>query len=162
MLNVDNTDDAVPPDHGRGQKRFEGIFGKVFEVFESRIVVSLARDCEEPAFSCNPTREALVKFQTDFPDAVRVGVVRRAQHQSVPVEQIQQARVRLHELDHQADNAAQCRMEIRIANHKPADTLKETQLLFNAFELMLEIPNSAGHDLYYGSPKTTAAGLVWT
>ena len=49
-------------------------------------------------------------------------------------------------------------MEIRIANHKPADTLKETQLLFNAFELMLEIPNSAGHDLYYGSPKDNSRG----
>ena len=100
--------------------------GRSLKYLNRRIVVSLARDCEEPAFSSNPTREALVEFQTDFPDAVRVGVVRRAQHQSVPVEQIQQARVRLHELDHQADNAAQCRMEIRIANHKPADTLKET------------------------------------
>jgi len=36
--------------------------------------------------------------------------------------------------------------------------LKEAQLLFNAFELMLEIPNSAGHDLYYGSPKDNSHG----
>ena len=57
-------------------------------------------------------------------------------------------------------DTAQRRMKIRIANHKPADTLKETQLLFSAFELMLEFPNSAGHDLYYGSLRTRAAGLV--
>ena len=48
--------------------------------------------------------------------------------------------------------------EIRIANHKPADTLKKAQLLFNAFELMLELPNSAGHDLYYGSLKDKSRG----
>ena len=56
-------------------------------------------------------------------------------------------------------------MEIRIANHKPADTLKETQLLFNAFELMLEFPNdpntySLDDEVMFGSDLLIAP-VLW-
>ena len=62
----------------------------------------------------------------------------------------------MQELDHQSDNVAQRLIQFQVANHKAADTLKEPQLLFNAFELLLEFPDSAGHALIMAQ----AAGTV--
>ena len=53
----------------------------------------------------------------------------------------------MHELNHQRHDVAQSFVKFHVTHHEAADALKKPQLLFNAFELLLEFPDSAGHDL---------------
>ena len=65
----------------------------------------------------------------------------------------------MQELDHQSDNIAQRLIQFEVTHHEAANTLKEPQLLFNAFELVLEFADSAGHALIMAQPQPVSPAM---
>jgi hypothetical protein len=63
----------------------------------------------------------------------------------------------VHELDHERNHAAKRIVQFYVADHEAADALKKPQLLFNAFELLLEFPDSAGHALIMAQLRNSPA-----
>ena len=66
----------------------------------------------------------------------------------------------MHELNHQRHDVAQSFVEFHVTHHEAADALKKPQLLLNAFELLLEFPDSAGHDLIMAQLPHTAGSVL--
>ena len=57
-------------------------------------------------------------------------------------EQVEQARIAIHKLDHQRNHALQSLGQAHVARHEPADLLQQPKLLFGVFELPFEFLNS--------------------
>ncbi len=53
----------------------------------------------------------------------------------------------MNEFHHQPDNRLQSICQLHIPNHVAADPLKQPKLFFRTFKLLLELPESARHDL---------------
>ena len=65
----------------------------------------------------------------------------------------------MEKLDHESDGVTKGVVQLQVAHHEAADTLKKPQLLLDAFELLLEFPDSAGHDLIMAHLRTVS-GVV--
>ena len=68
--------------------------------------------------------------------------------QFLVLQQVQQAGIRVHELDHQRHHARERFGEPNLADHIAADLLQESELLLRAGELCFQF-SCAGHRLYY-------------
>ena len=151
VLYVDDADYAIAPDNGRGEERFKRILGKVLEILESGITVGLARDRQQPALPSYPACQPFIKLQADLANCFRMFIIRSTEDQAIVVHKIQEAGIAAHELHYQRHGILKRGVCIHVPNHRPADPLEQSQLLLGAFEVLLEFPNSAGHELYYGS-----------
>src|SRR5579862_8566186 len=101
VLDVDNTDDAVPGNDRSRKKRLETIFRQLAKVFESRIFIGFAGDCQKSALACHPAGETFVELEADFADFCFVMSVRRAKDEFVAIAKIDEAGIALGKLYYQ-------------------------------------------------------------
>lgn len=140
MLDVNDSGHLVLSNDGHGKERFECILRQVFEVFETRIIVCLARDREQPAFAGYPARQTFIQTKPHLADTEASGLVGGNQHQFTAFHPVDQARLAVEEIADKFNDLLQRVIEIHIARHQPADPLKNTQLLFGPLESLFKIP----------------------
>ena len=145
MLDVDDADDLIAGDDRNREERFVGVFGERAKKLEAGIAIAFPGNGEQAAFPRDPAGEALIQSQADLADFGGVRVVGGAQDELVAVEQVDQARIALHEFDDQVHDALQDVLQAEVAHHEAADLLNQAQLLLSACQPRFQIFGFLSH-----------------
>src|SRR5258708_2856961 len=111
MLQVDYADKLAPAEDRHGQKRLITIFWQLVKRSKARIRGGIPRKRYRLLVFRYPARDYLAHAQPQPANFVRVGILGGVQDQSVGFEQIDKARIALHDRGDEFDHARQYRVE---------------------------------------------------
>jgi hypothetical protein len=106
VLEVDDTDDAPAAHEGNGEKCFVAVFRKLVEELEAGIMRSFFWNRDGLEMFRDPSSNSLSDAQLQAIDNAGMGILGGAEDEVVPLENINQARVALHQGGGKIDDAA--------------------------------------------------------
>ena len=116
VLHVDDADQLAARQHRHRQERLVAILGQLVEGLEPRVLERVAAHRHRLAMLGHPAGDALADAQLQPIDDVGVRRLRRAQHQVVVLEHVDEARVARH---HGRDELHDARRARRAADRPP-------------------------------------------
>jgi hypothetical protein len=106
VLKIDDTDDTPAAHDGNGEKRFIAIFRKLVKKLEAGILRSIFWNRDGLKMFRDPSCDSLPHAELQAIDNIRMGILGGAQNEIVSFENINQARVALHQSGSKLDDAA--------------------------------------------------------
>ena len=122
MLHIDDANQTSARQDRHGKKRLKRVLRKVLEELKARIAQGARIDRDRFLMLRNPSSNSLPYTQTEVINHIRMGVLRRAQHQPLTLKHINEARVASQQRLNEADDLIEHRVQ-RIRRGHPATNI---------------------------------------
>ena len=127
VLDVDDADHLPLGHDGHGEKGLVAVFGQIMEELETRIIAGVAGDGHGAALLGHPAGDPFSQAQPDVPDQFGVRVLGGSEHElvSARVQQVDEAGIRLGDLDGDVHDVMEDGVEIQVAADRIADLVED-------------------------------------